>query len=99
MKNLKLTYTLFGIFLLTVITAITCSGNETQKTTTPQIIEEEVMIEAEEIKVEAIEEPVVIEVKEEAPVEEAPVEVEAPTEVVPVEEAPVEEIEGESNGD
>ena len=85
MKNLKLSYALLGVFLLIVVTAITCSGAENTTTPPAQPVIEEVKAEEpvliqEEINseepVEAPAEPVKEEVPVEAPAIEQPIELE-----------------------
>ena len=98
MKNLNLSYVMFGIFVLTVVTVITCGRtpeiktapvNPAPKVEEPMLIEEtKVEVIEEEVKTEPTPEPVIEEVQEEV------------QEVVPSEEAPIEEIpEVDSNED
>ena len=107
MKNEKLTYIMFGVFVIIVITAITCSKNKGEETQT--LLPEAEVKEIVEVKVEEVKEAVENRLKEVLPdleilKEEEPIEVEVPVEAPIEEEAPVEEepteepVEGEDDG-
>ena len=107
MNKIKLSYTLFGVFILTVITVITCGridGGKTQVPSSPEPKQVEVKetveptVEPVQEVIEPVEEKTEVkeEVKEE-PLETSP-EADPPVEIVPLEEAPEDGFEDELEG-